>query len=162
LNAQLGRPTEAAVCWLDAIWENESPATIWYRGWLQAEKQASGNLFHEHDLVSLLQTNHSPSIIRFLAAVVVWLFQGPPSNELRTYANVVRLLLEQHENWLPVRAVWLAQCSLSRLSGGDALALARTRERLLDRIAPKGLNLELDVPAFLRFAGSEAGERFSS
>jgi len=160
LHAQLDQPAEAALCWLNALWDREAPPAFWYRGWLQAEKHASRILFDEKDLLSLLETTPSPSSMRLLAAVVVWLAQNEPPRELSTFGATIRLLLIMHESWLPVRAAWLVQCSLSRLAGGDDLALAQARDRLLERLAPKGLSLELDVPAFLRFAGRDSSDRF--
>jgi hypothetical protein len=62
---------------------------------------------------------------------------------------------------LPVRAAWLAQQALAGLSGGDELALQRTRDRLFERLGPRGLSLELDVPSFLRSADGDTGERFA-
>jgi hypothetical protein len=160
LYTQLDRPADAALCWLNAMWDNEAPPVIWYRGWLQSEKKLSRLLYDEDDLALLLEATPSPSSIRLLAAVVVWLAHDNPPPVLRAYSTVIRLLLEQQEAWLPVRAAWLAQMQLAKLAGSDVLALARTRDRLLERLAPKGLNLELDVPAFLRFTGEAGAERF--
>jgi hypothetical protein len=70
----------------------------------------------------------------------------------------VQRLLEEHESALPVRSAWLAHVALARLSGGDVVGLARTRDRLLERLYQNGLSLDLDVPAFLRFAGQGSGD----
>src|SRR5262249_42535547 len=70
----------------------------------------------------------------------------------------VQRLLEDYESALPVRAAWLAHLALARLSGGDVVGLARTRDRLLERLYQNGLSLDLDVPAFLRFAGQGSGD----
>src|SRR5205814_2856697 len=71
----------------------------------------------------------------------------------------VQRLLDEHEGWLPVRAAWLARVGLTRLTQGDVVGLARTRDRLLERLHARGLSADLDVPAALRFAGQGAGER---
>ena len=61
-------------------------------------------------------------------------------------------LVDQHDDKLDVRTIWLAREAFSRSVGGDRLGLARTRDRLLQRLRD-GLSIEKDVPTFLRFAG---------
>src|SRR5262249_50260436 len=68
--------------------------------------------------------------------------------------------LEEHEGRLGVRAVWLAWSCLAKLSSGDVLALARTRDRLLERLLNHGLSPEYDLPSFLHFSGQQTSERF--
>jgi hypothetical protein len=60
--------------------------------------------------------------------------------------------LSEHDESLDVRSTWLAHAALSRLVGGDALQLARARDRILARLY-HGLSVERDVPTFLRFCG---------
>jgi cellulose synthase operon protein C len=48
---------------------------------------------------------------------------------------------------------------LAQLVRGDALGLARVRDRLLNRLLEKGLSAEQDLPSFLRFAGVRNSER---
>ena len=68
--------------------------------------------------------------------------------------------LEAHENLLPVRAAWLAWVSLGKLSRGDVLALARARDRLLERLFQSGLSPDRDLPSFLRFTGARSSDHF--
>jgi hypothetical protein len=56
--------------------------------------------------------------------------------------------------------VWLSWLHLTLLSRGDVLALARSRDRLLERLYHNGLRPELDLPSFLRFAGQPTSQRF--
>jgi len=42
----------------------------------------------------------------------------------------VQVWLEQHSDRLDVRSLWLGHLSLSRRVGGDALQLARARDRI--------------------------------
>src|SRR5262249_25531000 len=70
----------------------------------------------------------------------------------------IQRFLGTHEPLLPVRGVWLAWHSLFQLSH-DVLALARTRDRLLERLFKNGLNPEQDLPGFLRFSGGGSSER---
>ncbi|HLW63907.1 MAG TPA: hypothetical protein VKS79_01225 [Gemmataceae bacterium] len=156
---QTGRHADAAICWLNAIWEHETPPAIWYRGWLQAEKQAGRLLCDETELSQLLEATPSPASARLLAAVVMWQARHGPPAELRNLAGRIRHVLNEHEAWLPLRAAWLAQKTLAQLSGSDELALRRCRDRLYHRLGPRGLNLEQDVPSFLRFGEGQAGGR---
>ncbi len=99
--------------------------------------------------------------VRALAAYLVWAVrrQSPPQAIVQRL-NSVQQFLEAHERLLPVRAVWLAWMHLVRLSGGDVLALARARDRLLERLFTDGLRPEQDLPGFLRFAGPAVADRF--
>jgi hypothetical protein len=59
-----------------------------------------------------------------------------------------------------VRAVWLAWWHVARVGDqADVLALARVRDRLLQRLLAEGLNKERDLPYFLRTAGEQNSER---
>src|SRR5262249_33747095 len=84
-----------------------------------------------------------------------------PEPALVQRLNRVQTMLHQHERVLPVRLVWLIGQALHRLSDGDVLVLARTRDRLLARLFQSGLTGDLDLPAFLRFSGS-GGVRFQA
>jgi len=160
-HADLGQFTEAAACWLNALWESDSLPPLWLRGWLQAEKMLSRIPLLEDDLLTLLHMPPTPAGIRTLAACTVVLAQQDPAPPaLVAYAERIRQRLDAGETWLPIRAAWLAQCALARVSQGDVLALARTRDRLLERLFQHGLSLEQDIPSFLRFSGRQAGEKF--
>ena len=99
--------------------------------------------------------------LRALAAYLTWAAcQEPPPAALTPRLGPVSRFLEAHERLLPVRAVWLAWSHLRRLSGGDVLALARARDRLLERLYHNGLRPEQDLPSFLRFAGQPTSQRF--
>ncbi|HEV3142601.1 MAG TPA: hypothetical protein VGZ47_01825 [Gemmataceae bacterium] len=161
LYTKLGQPADAALCWLNAIWEHDAPPAIWYRGWLQAEKLSGRLLFNETDLPAMVEATPSPALVRLLAAATVWLARQGLSEKLLPHAGDIHQILEMYEYWLPVRAAWLAQQALAGLSGGDELALQRTRDRLFERLGPRGLSLELDVPSFLRSADGDTGERFA-
>lgn len=159
-NAQLGHLTDAAACWLTAIWQHPAPPRYWLWGWLQVEKKLGRAAYEERDLRLLVEAAPAPATVRTLAASVVWLAgQETPPAELRECAGRIRHVLEAHERWLPMRAAWLAQLSLNKAAGPDLLSLARARDRLSERLFQHGLSMELDLPSFLRFAGRSAGER---
>ena len=72
----------------------------------------------------------------------------------------VREYLDRNENVLGVRTVWLSWWHLARAGGhADVLALARVRDRLLQRLLSEGLNKERDLPYFLRTAGEQNNDR---
>src|SRR5205814_1504458 len=145
----------------NALWEKDDPPDYWLWGWLQTEKKLGRLLFGENDFRQLLATTPSPASVRLLAASVVWHTQRR-TEALNEFLGAIRVVLEANEHWLPVRAAWLAQVGLARVARGDVLALVRARDRLAARMAHSGLSLELDVPAFVRFSGRDAGDRFQA
>lgn len=182
LNASLGRGDDAGLCWLSAFWNARRPPAAWTWQWLQTEAgavvsrpvkgQARSRSWAElpatpetavdaADLDRLLALPEPASAdLRTLVAYLVWAEQRtphPPAVVQRL--NALRQFVEKHEYLLPVRAVWLAWVSLTRLSHGDVLALARARDRLLERLFEQGLKPDQDLPGFLRFAGQASDQR---
>jgi hypothetical protein len=193
-NAALGRnPEEAGVCWLNAMWEDETGTPDWDRraaspewswAWFRAEASTvrpgtggsrnrswvtavttAGTRTREvggEDMDRLLALKEpNSSDVRALAAYIVWAARRtPPPGPLIERLNPVQRFLEAHERMLPIRAVWLAWSHVVKLSRGDVLALARARDRLLERLFTNGLRPEQDLPSFLRFAGTASSQRF--
>jgi hypothetical protein len=185
LNAALGNAEEAGICYANAFWGQEtvSPGTAW--NWFLAEasdvpgraatikrvgtwvtrvttagikdREVSGE-----DLDRLLaEQEPTAADVRSLAAYIVWSARRKePPAALVERLNPVQRFLEDNEKYLPVRIVWLAWSHLVQLSRGDVLALARTRDRLLERLFQNGLQPQLDLPTFLRSAGQPANLRF--
>jgi hypothetical protein len=77
-------------------------------------------------------------------------------------ANLPRVLgvLDQQFDDIPARAAWLARLAVARATDGDALGLARWRDRLLARLRERGPGLDLDEPSFLRFRGAVPQDQF--
>jgi hypothetical protein len=183
LNARLGHHDDAVLCWLNALWLAEAdlaalawswfqaaaasvpvrPETSYPRGrsWVSRLALASpGEKVDEDDLDRLLALREpAPADVCALAAYLFW-ESSRPSPPVAVLSRLGRLhrSLEQHENLIPVRAVWLAWLGLGRLAGGDVLALARARDRLLERLYQNGLRPELDLPSFFRFAGQSGSQ----
>jgi hypothetical protein len=173
LNARLLKWEDAGSCWLHALWNADDGADKWTAGWFRTEMQSTDNpqsVFRglavsgeriAEDLDGLLALSEPPtSALRLLAAYLVW----SASREPRPAALMERLpalqrFLEKHEKLLPVRACWLAWYQLVHLTDGDVLALARARDRLLERLFHNGLRPEQDLPSFLRFAGHSNDRR---
>lgn len=101
----------------------------------------------------------APHEVRALLACVIWGALNSESAAALTH-RVAPILhfIQKHEKMAPVRAVWLAWNSLTRLSG-DMLGLARVRDRLLERLVADGLSPERDLPNLLRNAGHHDSER---
>ncbi len=185
INTQLSNTDDAGICWMNALWErDEAAARAWAWQWFLAECQAvppqeggrtprswvtkatlAGAKTREvpgEDLDKLIaKAEPATADIRALSAYLVHAcLQSPPPESLVKRLGPVSRFLEAHEKLLPVRSMWLAWSHLSRLSSGDVLALARSRDRLLERLFHSGLRPEQDLPSFLRFAGQPTSQRF--
>ncbi len=188
LNASLGNTDDAGVCWMNSLWAEDAAPSSRAWGWFRAESagvpvrsekgQAKGRSWASRlsiagakerdatgDDLDRLLTLEEPAAadLRALAAYLVYAAgRSPPPAELVRRLNPVRSFLEAHEGLLPVRAVWLAWSHWARLAGHDVLALARARDRLLNRLYVNGVRPEQDLPAFLRFSGEKGSQRFRS
>jgi hypothetical protein len=183
-NSLLRSGDDAGICWLHALWWEKAAPAAWAWKWFCTEAVASqprietglrkaprtwltrfvaeGCRSRElggDELDLLLKTKEPMAAdLRALAAYLVW----AGSREAMPESLVERLqqmqsFLEAHERLLPIRGVWLAWL---HLSAGDVLAVARARDRLLERLFQNGLRPEQDLPGFLRFAGGPASQRF--
>ncbi|MFO0810392.1 MAG: hypothetical protein U0746_17345 [Gemmataceae bacterium] len=155
----IDQPADAAVCWLNALWERDALDVSWANGWLRAEARLPRGTATADDLRRWLAGPPSHQAVRAVAAYTVWAAaqESPPADLGR-----IQRLLDENESALPVRAAWLARLALGRLAGGDTIGLARARDRLLERLYEGGLSVDRDVPTFLRFAGQGSGERLQA
>ena len=159
----VGYPADAAVCWLNAIWDDDPPPLKWLSYWLAAESRASRLTRGPLELPVLLNEVRSAQAARVAMAYLCWgAAQPSPPTELFVHLGDLVGLLDDHEEELPARGVWLARLAVSKLTDGDALGLARCQDRVFQRLVEKGPGLDLDAPSFLRFRGVAAGERFST
>lgn len=152
---------DAAVCWMNALWEAQTPSPLSLWGWFRSEARAASWQEPKAGLEwSLGVPRPEAAAVRAVAAYTRWgAEQETPPAGLFSQLPAIRQYLEANEHLLPVRAAWLAWSSVSRLTGGDTLTLARARDRLLERLFRKGLSLDQDLPGFLRFATQEGGGR---
>ncbi|AMV24875.1 hypothetical protein VT84_10790 [Gemmata sp. SH-PL17] len=154
-------PMDAAICWLDALWDSDPLPPAWLAGWVRSELPGAGATIKADEFDKLL--NHTGTGLAESRAVVsafLWLAaQQPVPSWLPARLPAVQNYLETHDSSLPVRAVWLAGFRLAQLSGADVLGLARVRDRLLKRLLEQGLQAERDLPYFLRVAGVKDSER---
>jgi hypothetical protein len=172
LNAAQGILDDAAVCWMNVLWPQEpasaDDAARWYRAEASGDRSwAKGALDRNQNVAGaelkrlLGHPEPAGADLRALTALLVLAAgRASPPPALIERLNAVGRFLEKHEHLLPVRGAWLAWYHFARLSGGDVLALAHARDRLLERLFQEGLRPERDLPTFLRFAGQPSGQRF--
>ena len=160
-NSGMGDATEAAVCWLNALWDNDPAPAEWLAGWVRSELPTATGTIKADDFDRRLKNpTVTVSDARAVVASFLWLAaQSPVPEWLTKRTPDVQKYLETHERAIPVRAVWLAGYRLAQLAGHDVLGLARVRDRLLLRLHEEGLSAERDLPSFLRFAGLRDSER---
>jgi hypothetical protein len=161
--AAIGQPADAAVCWLNAIWDRDPAPPEWVKNYLRTEARAARIGKDGSDPDAILRTPSAAQAARLAAAHLGWIATHPtPPAELVSRVPALLALLNAHEADVPARAVWLARCAAARLAGGDLLALARCRDRLFRRLAEKGPGLDVDAPSFLRFRGCAGSDRFQA
>ena len=164
-NAALNHQTDAALCWMNRIWEepeaNDSAVRDLARNWLRTEKVVNEGRVTLADLDRQLRRSE-PSVpeVRGLCASVFWAaLQKPPTEALIRRLPQVQQFLERFERSVGIRSAWLAWYAVCKTANNDALGLARIRDRLLDRLITDGLSPEHDLPNFLRNAGQRDSER---
>jgi hypothetical protein len=152
--AALGQSGDALLCGVNAEWQDAEPGRP-FIGWAT---ESAPHWIANH--LGKLLNNPKPSQedLQRLAACLLALGSGV-SGSLKERIGPVQHFLKEHEAWLPVRAVWLLGLTLARAAGGDVLALARTRDRLLERLYLNGLTAEQDLPSFMRFSTSKSSDR---
>ncbi len=160
-NAGAKDRAEAAVCWLNALWERTPAPREWVEGWLRTEFPDHAAPVPAAEFDKLLRpADPAPPQVRQVAGLVYWLtHQVPVPGWLLARLPAVQRYLEANEGKLPIRAAWLVASRLATLTGADTLGLARTRDRLLLRLLDQGVNAERDLPFFLRSAGLKDSDR---
>lgn len=135
--AAAGRRDDAAVSWQIALWEDDRPD--WAEAWLRTDCPRG---------VPDWEAAADPASARGVAA---WLVHEATrgSAGLPDALGRARRWLDEHEDRLGVRAYWLANAALARLSGGDPLGLATARDAVFERLYRCGLTPDRDVPGFL-------------
>ncbi|HUR53527.1 MAG TPA: hypothetical protein VMZ71_05330, partial [Gemmataceae bacterium] len=154
-------PTDAAVCWINAIWETDPPPDAWLEQWFLAECRAGKQTDPAATLDRWLSEPGKFGIGRVVAAYAAWAALQPhPPLDLLVSLPRVLAFLDQHFDDLPARAAWVTRLALTKLCDGDTLGLARWRDRVVHRIRDRGPGLDLDEPSFLRFHGTASADRF--
>lgn len=171
-NSALKLNTEAGICWTHTFWEQPSvedadPDQV--EEWFEVESfqwSHRDGLINEDDVDVTLDrllasSNPTPLELNTLASwLVIQTSEESPSPAIASRLGKLQHHLERFEPMLPIRTAWLAWCAYVNLSHGDVLALARARDRLLERLFQHGLMPDRDVPSFLRARGMQSGDRF--
>lgn len=136
------RPRDGGMAWAHAVWEAppEAAATL-SRRWAE---MSGGKL-------EALLAEKTPNVEQTRAAVAHLLASATSGAAVSRLADWAAFF-ERSGDDLDVRSFWLARVALSSLSGGDALGLARGRDRVLARLQ-RGLSLDRDVPRVMRVTG---------
>ena len=161
-NAALSHRLDATICWVNGLWEERKPPAKLLSSWLQCEKQTAGIVeIRSKDLDALTADNAAtPNHANMIAALLVQAAhskQPPPMVTSRI--DVLSRYIQRQENHMPIRAAWLAWDALVKLSHGDVLALARARDRLLERLYQSGMLAEFDLASFMRAGGGVEAKR---
>ena len=160
-SAGIPEEAEAAISWLNAMWNVEPIPLAWLEKWVRGELPQMGSTIRADEFDKLLGAGSvGQKEARTLVAAFLWLAaQNPVPAWLNSRLPAVQAYMEKNEGALPVRAVWLAGHRLAQLAGSDVLGLARVRDRTLNRLLTEGLSPEKDLPSFLRYAGHKDSER---
>src|SRR5205814_9521245 len=67
-----GNHSDAALCWLNALWGQPKPSPLWAWGWLRAEARAGRPEAKSIDPLPWLESPPGPGTTRAMAAWVVW------------------------------------------------------------------------------------------
>ena len=157
LNAAVKDKSEAAICWTNAFWEVPQLAPEGAYAWLRTEDADAKKVPTAEEFDQALATRMpSPEAVRELAVRTLYAcLLSPVPQSFQSRLPRIREFLEKHESVLTMRTVWLTWWHLVRVDRDhvDVLALARVRDRLLQRLLREGLNKERDLPVFLRIAG---------
>ncbi|MCG8586099.1 MAG: hypothetical protein MI757_15430 [Pirellulales bacterium] len=163
LHAALKHRHESTVCWSNALWEQKAPAESDTTAWLECERRGAPDVkLTERELDGLTKDNAAQPVRAsvYAAYLVSAANSASPPMQLDGRLPILARFLERQEPYLPVRTIWLAWLAFTKLAGGDVLALARARDRLLERLFRQGLRAEFDMPGFLRIGGGADSERF--
>ncbi|MDP2273493.1 MAG: hypothetical protein Q8K32_22325 [Archangium sp.] len=142
--SRVQRPRDSGMAWAHALWEaGPDDALRMARRWADTSGVRLEGLL-AHTAPNVEQTRGA--VAHLLAAAL----ESNPSIAARVTDWVT--FLDRFSEDLDVRSYWLGKVAVSRLAGGDALGLARARDRVLARVQG-GLSLDRDVPRLLRVMG---------
>ena len=163
LNAALKNQLDTTVCWSNSLWDELHPSPEATQQWLAAEIQNASDVLPSSspDIDDLLAAAAArPHCASLVAAYLVHTVATGETDDVRSRLNDISQFLHQHEGFLPIRTTWLAWYAIFELSDRDTLALARARDRILERLFNSGLTPELNLPTFLRAQGAGESERY--
>ncbi len=149
-------PRDAIICWVNAVALDPTNVNLeWFK---QLQNCAYSPILHHPQ-----STTTPPKLDIIRAAILTLLNEVFGTGDSASQVDLKRLQREvlSTEQQLPMQLLWLFHLALARRSGGDPLALARLRDRIVDRLNATGLALDLDAPACVRFHGIVGRDRFT-
>jgi len=151
LNTVLKNDRDATVCWSNLIWDRTTDAARISSAWLESENRASNCALNTStDLERLMRGPVDQTDVTRLAAALTDDALHGGAGDWSDRLHLASQIIRRNEAELPVRVAWLAWWALAKLAGDDVLLLARTRDRVLERLHVGGLQLGVDVPSFIR------------
>ncbi len=141
LNARVGRPKDATLCFTRVVWSAKRDEREAIEAWASIERRGG-------DTIDAILANEKPER-EDASALSALLAYAASAGETTVDTSRAAVWLDRHDDILDLRSLWLARASLSRLVGRDELGLARARDRILQKLH-HGLSLDRDVPTFLR------------
>ncbi|MBX7098301.1 MAG: hypothetical protein K1X89_11360 [Myxococcaceae bacterium] len=148
LNGHARASREANLCWVHALWDApEGELRALAARWAATSSQPLDVLLG----LATPTPEHGRAVVAHALSAAL-----DAAGSVRQRAGAIATFLDAHDGDLDVRTLWLGRVALARLSGGDALGLAKARDRVLTRLT-RGLSLERDVPRFLRVTGQATG-----
>lgn len=153
LNSHLKHPTDTTVCWCNGLWNEAAPDAPLMHEWLLSELRASHRKRIDSETIDeiLGDAAAGPQHATLLGAYLIYALASQKGvGGLRRRSAALVQFFRTYERYLPVRCVWLIALALHQLSGSDTLGLARTRDRILERLFEFGLQAEFDIAGFMR------------
>ena len=161
LHLALGHKSEGAICHVNGLWEQPAFPEEWIADWFEGETgtEQSSPLAGDEFQSAISAERPTPVQLNLIAVHLIRAAYGrtPALENLRDQLGRIFKQLERFESFLPMKVAWLAWLGYVRLSGNDLLTLARTRDRMLERLHQQGPSPELDLPSFLRSTGPGQG-----
>ncbi len=157
VHGALGHVEDASICWCHAVWEMPAPPPAWLALWSQDTLRAPIGRIAE---IVAKKSPGSADLRGLVLHLIRSAHDGADPAEPPLPLGLAQQYLAEHEGLLGIRLAWLGWEAVNRLADGDVLALARARDRLLERLYLAGLSADLDLPGFLRFSGVDASARF--
>ena len=119
-SAGIPEEAEAAISWLNAMWNTDPIPAEWLGAWARSELGSSSLAIEPGDFDrALAQHSVGQKEARSVVASFLWLAaQNPVPSWLKARFPAVQAYLEKYEGSLPIRAAWLAGYRLAQLSGG--------------------------------------------
>lgn len=153
-DAALGLRVDAAHGYLQALWEPGADGLGISKAWLASEDKAAAPGVQAGDFARPAASDHDAR--RAAAKIIHASFADPAS--LASSQQAAQAYLEQNDHLMPPRAAWLAW---NAVSGGDPLAVARSRDRILGRLLDKRA-IQRAMPSYQKSRSDTMASEFAS